>query len=101
MFLGIVFFLIIEHDSCEGTVFKSPEGILTVFGQVKTAFPQERRSGQKNLFKKKAMVPVKKKFFARFSSKSRQWPTLSNKLLGITRLFGIFGASYEIVCLTP
>ena len=57
MFLCIVFFLIIEHDNCEKTVFKSPEGILTATGQVRRSFLPNWRSGQKKLSQKEGYGP--------------------------------------------
>ena len=66
MFLCIVFFLITEHDSCEGTVFKCPEGILTVIGQVKRSFLWNWRSGQKKISEKEGYGPCEEEVLRPF-----------------------------------
>ena len=59
---------IIEHNKCQETAYKVPQGNMTINVNVKRSFLQEPRDCWKHkLLKKKATFPVKKRFSPIFS----------------------------------
>ena len=91
---------IIVHDEHQRTAYKGTQSILKSNEQAIWSFLWDLRSRETFFFKIKAIVP-KKKILAIFLWSYPLWQTSSNFFLDSTRYFGIYGACYSIISLTP
>ena len=55
-----IFFCIIEHDICQGTIYKGPPGLLTKFMQLIRSFRWDLKVSKKQTFQKIAVFTVTK-----------------------------------------
>ena len=94
-----IFCRLIEYHRPQGTLYRGPQGFLTIIVQVKRWFLQDPEV-ENQIFQKKSFVPQKKSFRSFFSHFSHL-ADFEQQLFRLHKVSGNYGSSYKTIFSTP